>query len=277
MRCNWKALLSILPARLRQPVDNMGKNSMNELRCRLDMPPELVTDNGYSYLKGEITREELDFIVNTASKYSPWNSSSVANGYLTAPGGHRIGVCGEVVYKNNQVVGMKSLDSICIRIARDFPGICRQINWDGMSILILGAPGCGKTTLLRDLIRNISEYESISVVDERGELFPEGFYRGTHTDVLTGCPKILGIERMLRTMSPSYIAVDEITSESDSHAVVQASNCGVRLLATAHACSIEDFMNRSAYHSLVQNKVFQMIVILKRNKSYVLERFRYDS
>lgn len=272
MRCHWKEFLSILPARFREPLNLSERSTMQELRCRIGMPPEIITPDGCSCLQDLVTQEDLDFIINAASRYSPWNRTSMSQGFLTAPGGHRIGVSGEVVYKENQVVGMKATDSICIRIARDFPGISRMIDWRIRSVLILGAPGWGKTTLLRDLIRTISQSHQTSVVDERGELFPQGFQRGRHMDVLTGCPKSIGIERMLRTMGPQYIAVDEITSENDCNAIINAANCGINLVATAHAGSMKDFLNRAAYQPVVQNKIFQLIVIMKQDKSFIQER-----
>lgn len=91
-------------------------------------------------------------------------------------------------------------------------------------------------------------------------------------DVLTGCPKPAGIEMVLRTMGPSCIAVDEITAQADCGALIQASNCGVRLLATAHAASVQDLLNRSVYRPLVENRIFEMLLILRRDKSYIVER-----
>lgn len=272
MMCAWKELLSILPVRLRREVDSIGKDTMQELRLRINAPPELVLPDKISWLSGNVTKEELDFIVNAASRYSPWSSSSAAQGYITAPGGHRIGMCGEAVCRNGMMEGIREIRFLCIRVARDFPGIGNGVECFNGSILVLGAPGWGKTTLLRDLIRKIAEEEKVSVVDERGELFPEGFIRGKRTDILTGCPKHIGIDIVLRTMGPNCIAVDEITAERDCIALMQAADCGVRLLATAHASSLQEFYSRTIYHPLVSNKVFETIVILRRDKSYKVER-----
>jgi stage III sporulation protein AA len=159
-------------------------------------------------------------------------------------------------------------------VARDFPGIAARVGKVKGSVLILGPPGWGKTTLLRDLIRQISESETVSVVDERGELFPEGFEKGKRTDVLTGCPKEKGIFMLLRTMGPSSIAVDEITDERDATAILHAANCGVRLLASAHADSLQSFRNRAVYSALMENHVFDIILVLKNDYSYTLERVK---
>lgn len=272
MMCAWKELLSILPYRIRNDVDGLGKESLQELRLRINAPPELLLDSGSRWLSENITREDLNYVVNTASRYSPWSASTISQGYITAPGGHRIGVCGEVVCKDGIPEGIREIKSLCIRIARDFPGIGKQAANTIGSTLILGAPGWGKTTLLRDVVRQFAETETVTVVDERGELFPDGFMRGKKMDILTGCPKANGIEMLLRTMGPSCLAVDEITAERDCRALLQAAYCGVRLVATAHAASIQDFCSRNIYRPLVENNIFDTVLILHRDKSCTMER-----
>lgn len=272
MMCAWKELLAILPPRLRFDVDKQGREALQELRLRINAPPELVLTGKVSWLSDNVTQDELNFIVNTASRYSPWAASTTAQGYLTAPGGHRIGICGEVVCKDGNVTGMRQIRYLCIRVARDFRDILNNSEHFDGSVLILGAPGWGKTTLLRCLTRKVAEKEAVSVVDERGELFPQGFLRGQRMDILSGCPKPVGIEMMLRTMGPACIAVDEITAEADCQALVQAANCGVRLLATAHASSSRDFCQRNVYRELVRQKIFDTLLILRKDKSYHVER-----
>lgn len=272
MMCAWKELLAILPPRLRFDVDKQGREALQELRLRINAPPELVLTGKVCWLSGNVTQDELNFIVNTASRYSPWAASTTAQGYLTAPGGHRIGICGEVVCKDGSVTGMRQIRYLCIRVARDFRDILNNSEHFDGSVLILGAPGWGKTTLLRCLTRKIAEKEAVSIVDERGELFPQGFLRGQRMDILSGCPKPVGIEMMLRTMGPACIAVDEITAEADCQALVQAANCGVRLLATAHASSSRDFCQRNVYRELVRQKIFDTLLILRKDKSYHVER-----
>lgn len=273
MRCAWKELLAILPEKIRHQLNDEHSHNLLELRLRLHAPPELVTDSGICWLKGEIKHSDLDFCVNTASRYSPWAASTIGQSYLTAPGGHRIGICGETVVKHGYMEGIRQISSLCIRVARDIPGISRDLAEVAGSILILGAPGWGKTTLLRDLVRYRSdEGEYISVVDERGELFPPGFPRGKHTDILTGCPKGQGIERLLRVMGPECIALDEITAAEDCTALLQAAWCGVDLLATAHAASWNDFANRTIYRPLLDTGIFSTYVILHQDKSWHVER-----
>ena len=277
MRCAWKELLGILPQAMQTEVDRLGRSSLMEIRLRIGSPGQLVTGEGITTMSGTVTPELLHFVVNTASKYSPWNAATAAKGYITAPGGHRIGLAGECVCREGQVSVVKNLTSICIRVARDFQGIATGIPIEN-SLLILGPPGSGKTTLLRDLIRRISDSseESICVVDERGELFPPnaGFFAGRNTDILTGCEKAPGMDMALRTMGPGWIAVDEITSEGDCDAMVRSGWCGVKLLATAHASGIQDLLAREVYRPLVKTGLFEHIIVLQKDKSWRLERIR---
>lgn len=271
MMCAWSELLSILPQWLRREVDALGKDSLREIRLRMNSPPELVLGGKSHWLKRRVSREDISFCVNGASRYSPWSAATAAKGYITAPGGHRIGLCGEVVCQGGAVTGLREIHSLCIRVARDHPGVAKRVEPIG-SILILGAPGWGKTTLLRDLIRRCAESRPVAVIDERGELFPEGFDRGIRTDILTGCPKPQGIDMALRTMAPGWIAVDEITAREDCVALVQAVGCGVDLLATAHADGLADLRSRPVYRPLWENKVFDTVLILRKDQSFYRER-----
>ena len=274
MKCAWESLLAVLPPWMRPEVDRVGREDLQELRLRLNRPPELVLNGGRVELCGCIHQNDLDFCLNAASAYSPWAADSVAQGYLTAPGGHRIGICGDGVTLDGRLRTIGRPESLCIRVARDFPGIAQKLQYLSGSVLLIGPPGSGKTTLLRDLIRMQSDTlrGSIGVVDERGELFPMGYSSGFRTDILTGCSKNEGIERLLRVMSPEVIAMDEITSEEDCESLLKAGWCGVRLLATAHASSRSDLCNRAIYAPLVKSGIFDTLVILQRDKSFKAER-----
>lgn len=271
MKCAWQDLIRILLPWLGTAVDS-HKDTLQEIRLRLGQPTELILHKGSVWLQREASAEDLNFCVNTASRYSPWAAQTVAQGFITAPGGHRIGICGDAVIQSEVMTGIRQMNSLNIRVARDFLGIgAAAANLKG-SVLILGPPGSGKTTLLRDLIRRIAETETVSVVDERGELFPAGFQRGKRMDVLIGCPKAIGIEIMLKTMGPDCIAVDEITSEADCSALFHSAWCGVRLLATAHATSVDDLRQRPVYRPLLESKLFSNALILSRDKSWRYER-----
>jgi len=274
MMCSWNALLSILPPWIRDEVDKQGRESLIELRMRINAPPELVLQSDICWLRKKVEDEDIAFCINAASRYSPWVSSTMAQGYITSTGGHRIGICGEALYKNGNMSGMKKIRSVCIRVARDFIGISQNININQKNILILGAPGWGKTTLLRDLIRRIGNTETVGVIDTRGELFPEGIYPGKRVDVLTGCLKTDGLDMILRTMGPSRIALDEITASEDASALIHTVGCGIGILATAHASSISDMMKRPIYRKIWEEKIFDSIVIMHPDKSYHEERIK---
>ena len=174
--------------------------------------------------------------------------------------------------KDGVVTGLQNVSSLCIRVARDFPGIAERAAEKNGSILLIGPPGSGKTTLLRDLIRRIAVRESVSVVDERGEIFPEHWDKPSGIDVLTGTPKSEGISMVLRNMSPRTIAVDEITDARDCKALMMAGWCGVRLIATAHAASVKDLIQRPVYQPLMRNRLFEHVIVLSRDKSWREER-----
>lgn len=278
MICAWQPLCNILPPQLRGEIDRFGREKLQELRLRLGMQPEMVMCDGVKYLPGVVNQEVLQFVVNAACRYSPWTATTAAEGYITAKGGHRIGLCGEVTVKSGTMADVNRVTSLCIRVARDFPGIATGAPKDG-SLLIIGRPGSGKTTLLRDLIRMRSDSGkgSVAVVDERGELFPsyQGnscFLPGRKTDILSGCPKRQGIELLLRAMGPETIAVDEITAEDDCRGLLYALWCGVDLLATAHAGSISEFMRRPVYKPLIESRVFSTVLVMQPDKRWKEEK-----
>ena len=268
MMCEWTKLLGILPGWLSAEADRYGKKDLQELRLRLGQVPELNMGSRSLWLDRIVCQDDLNFIMNTASRYSPWAASTMSEGYLTAAGGHRIGICGEAVVKNGKLETFRKVHSLCIRVARDFPGIAGKIASISGSVLLLGPPGSGKTTLLRDLLRQISQNETVGIVDQRREIFPEGIRRGKRMDVLTDCPKPEGIEILLRTMGPGCIGVDEITSEQDALALLRAGWCGVRLVATAHAASLEDLYSRPVYRPLVERHLFDRFLVLNRDKCW---------
>lgn len=279
MRCAWEGYLNLLPHWMRSEVDEKGRDKLQELRIRVGQSPQMCLKDGCYEITGTVATKDITFIINAASEYSPWTAATVGQGYLTAPGGHRIGVCGLATINSNKMTGVTNPTSLCIRVARDFLNISGSLDKLENSILIIGPPGSGKTTLLRDLIRTKSDagLGSIAVVDEREEIFPlykgkSCFSCGKNTDVLSGCSKSTGVEAVLRSMNPRWIAVDEITAEEDCKSLLHAGWCGVGILATAHAGSLKDLETRPVYRSLLEYGLFSDVVVLHRDKSWMLER-----
>lgn len=279
MKCAWQEFLNLLPIWMRDDIDILGSGTLQELRLRVHYRPMLIKSDGISYLNQNISQDDLLFCINTASKYSPWIADSISDGYITAPGGHRIGICGQASVEKGRMIGISNVSSICIRIARDFVGISKSLAHIPGSLLILGKPGSGKTTLLRDLIRCRSNNQPgcMGVVDQKCELFPHiqsisCFETGCNTDILYNCAKPQGILSILRNMSPSAIAVDEITAEEDCRALLHAGWCGVDILATAHAGCLDDLYSRPVYKSIAESKLFCNAVILRPDKSWYMER-----
>ena len=268
----WNELLSVLPFWLRQELNSLDRENLREIRLRSGQQPLILSGERHLALKRCIEPEDIQFCVNTATKYSPWAADTIQDGYISAPGGHRIGLCGEAIGYGQDMRGLKNIRSVCIRIAGDFPGIASGLKDRKGSILILGRPGSGKTTLLRDLVRQLSTKENVCVIDQRGELFPPCFCSGVRTDILTGCSKEKAIDILLRTMSPDTIAMDEITKDSDCEAMQHAAWCGVRLIATAHAADGADLRKRSVYKSLIRDGIFDTLVVMNPDKTWRAER-----
>ena len=279
MKCAWEAYLAVLPIWMRQDVDKLGKDTLQEIRLRLDRPVEMKLFGKRICLDRSVSRDDLSFVINAASRYSPWSARTTTQGYITAPGGHRIGLCGEVVAGERGMQGIREPTSLCLRVARDFPGVGKHAAQVGGSLLIIGSPGSGKTTLLRDIIRQKSDVleQTVTVVDEREEIFPRWqssfcFPPGRCTDILSGCNKREAVAMLLRTMAPDWVALDEITTLEDCEFFLKNAWCGVKFLATAHAESLKDLQKREIYNRLLESGIFSYCVVLRRDQTFVLER-----
>ena len=280
---DMKPVLAILPGALRESVGRLRADSLEELRLRAGRPPTAVLNGQESRIPGcveAMTSRMLEEIVAAATNRSCYAAeASLREGYVTLPGGHRVGLCGTAALRDGCIQSLRELSSVSIRIARQVScasqELLRQLD---SSTLILGPPGSGKTTLLRECVRSLSDGGSrVSLVDERGELaacrlgVPQ-MDVGRHTDVLTGCKKSEGIYLLLRAMNPQWIAVDEITAPEDVHAMEEASYCGVRFLATAHAFSPDELRRRPLYRRLRELELFQQLLILTPDKHAAMER-----
>ena len=201
---------------------------------------------------------------------------NLQNGFLPLEYGCRLGICGEGTMLGNHIHNIQYISSLCIRVAREVIG-CSEILIDQIvspifkNTIIIGPPGSGKTTLLRDLIRNLSDHNYyIGLADERSEVSglkhgKSTFQMGRRTDTISGIPKNLAASMLLRTMAPDILAMDEITSTTDMHAITEAIGCGIGLLTTIHGIGIED-LQKPSFRSIYDLKVFEYAIIIETNQ-----------
>mgnify|MGYP002615835556 CR=1 FL=1 len=273
----------VLPGRLReqalaQPPE--VRQLAEEFRLRAGQPLVVLLPEGERSLGAAVTPEDLETLCDLATDYSRYAAEeTLREGYLSVRGGFRVGLCGTAVMKDGESTALRDLSSAAVRIAREQRGIgeavAPRLFRDGryQNTLLLSPPGGGKTTLLRDLVRQLSQGEGvppqrITLIDEREEIAV--MYRGQpqmdvgpRTDVLSGCPKALAIPMALRAMNPQIIAVDEITVREDLRAISQAAGCGVALLATIHAANVEELQAKPLYQELLAGRVFRQAVLIR--------------
>lgn len=246
---------------------DLDYEKLYEIRLRAGRPMFLIYDGGECFLRTRgrepylVTREDLKETLEYVSGYSLYAyEDELRQGYMSVQGGHRVGVTGKVILDGDRIRGMKYISCINLRLAHEIRGCAdpvmehiRKENWTAHTLLI-SPPRCGKTTLLRDMIRQLSNGYgkvpgvTVGVVDERSEL--AGCYQGMpqndlgiRTDVLDGCPKAHGMQMLIRSMSPSVVAVDELGREEDFKAVESVIYSGCKLIATAHGASLEEIFS----------------------------------
>ena len=221
---------------------------IEELRLRCGEAPSVRIGGAERPLSlAPVTADELRETVSRAARYSVHSyAESMRQGFLPLEGGHRLGLCGTAVAENGSVTGVRRISSLNLRVARQIDAlddIIAPYIGEGapFSLLVLAPPGCGKTTLVREWVRLVSDAgHTTAVADERGEIagLAEGvpqFRIGRCTDILEGCTKKQAALMLLKTMSPALVAMDEITSPEDIEAVALCAHCGTAVLAAAHA------------------------------------------
>ena len=266
---------------------------LQEIRLRIN-GPLLVVYRGEEYFLGakgglckdpgqafRVCRRCLQETLEYLSGYSLYAyEEEVRQGYLTLQGGHRVGLAGKTILDGEKITSIRFISFINIRFSHQVKGCASVILpyiAQGSTVrhtLLISPPRCGKTTILRDLIRQISDGDEkrpghcVGVVDERSEI--GGCHQGVpqndvgiRTDVLDGCSKAEGMMMLIRSMSPEVIAVDEICSYEDIHAIESVIHCGCRLLATVHGSSIDDIKRKPLLNRLVKEKIFERYILLE--------------
>lgn len=257
-------------------------NKITEIRMRVNSPLIVNKVNSEEVFRDVIISEDdISDTFNIVTDYSAYAfEDNIKEGFLSVPGGHRIGFGGVIVKENNQIKAIKNIKFLNIRV-------CRQIeNYGDMlyektknnekfeNILIISPPGLGKTTLLRDYIKKISNETpgtSICVIDERNEI--SGMYMGVptidlgiRTDILSNCTKKDGILMAIRSMAPKIIALDEIGKKEDIEVIKSAGVSGVKVIATAHGRDVEDVTKKFGQDMV---NMFERKVIIKRIGEYI--------
>ncbi|MFC4769141.1 stage III sporulation protein AA [Effusibacillus consociatus] len=285
--------------------------SLEEIRIRLGKPLQVYTHQGDYYLDPQgqpfrflpkaycVSEEDVAQTLQLLTRSSLYAlEEELRRGFLTIAGGHRVGLAGRTILSAEGFVQtMKDITNLNIRVARQVQGVADPVkeylmNPSGYKLyntLIISPPQCGKTTLLRDLARQISDGSlhpkmkglKVGIVDERSELagcvngVPQHSV-GSRTDVLDGCPKAQGMLMMIRSMSPHVLITDEIGREEDRDAIQEAVHAGVHVIASAHGYNLAEIKNRPAIQSLFEAKVFSRFLVLSRRNGPVTLEGVYD-
>ena len=272
------------------------RKEIEEIRIRINQPIEVVIGRDSFFLNGDgklnhepdgfiATDEDGQKIINLISRHSLYAlEEELKKGYITIPGGHRVGIAGKVITTGHKVEMIKHIRFFNFRIARPVYGAAEKLlpyllrDSFPLNTLIISPPRCGKTTLLRDLIRLLSTGWAgnkagfrVGVVDERSEIagsidgVPQ-YDLGPRTDVLDGCPKAEGLMMLIRSMSPHIVACDEIGGQEDALAILEALHAGVKVVATAHGMDLTDISRRPGLKLLFDHKVMERFVILSHRQ-----------
>lgn len=260
------------------------KGKAEEIRLRAGLPvaltvngkPMFVSRSGLAseYISGELLiadNSDLNESFRLLCRNSVYaHAAEIQNGFIIMSGGHRAGICGTVTAEGN----MRDISSLNIRIAREIKGCATELarSFDGGGMLIAGPPGSGKTTVLRDLIRQLSDgicgkYYRVAVIDSRGELSASICGKcqndlGRNTDVLLTANRAFGTEMAVRTLFPDIIAFDELGTAAELKSISDSFNAGVAVITTAHIGSAEDLLRRSVTYGLLSSGAVSQTAVL---------------
>ncbi len=265
---------------------NFSFNDITEIRMRINEKLVIVIKNKKYYLKNEqnefvvIDRLILDNFIKRISENSIYAfNENIINGFITLPKGIRVGLCGTVVNDGDKIVTIKDFQSVNIRIPHmikncSVPAYDFLVEEDIKNTLIISAPGCGKTTFLRDLIFQLYQHnisKNILIADERNEICSVingnlELNLGGFCDVYTNCSKTFAFKNGIRSMSPDVVITDEIDLKNDLKCILEAINCGVNVVATIHAKDINQLKKKVGFDEIINNKFFSRYVVLTNDE-----------